>query len=201
MADNPDLLRVGASGKAYVGAVGVVAPTSIRLYDVGPPVVYTPVAYGVGWTDLGLISEDGLTEALDEDRSEWTPWGYNSPVRSQITSEATTFEFTCWETNAEVLSLRYRTPIADMVSAQNNTEVHFDQVQRTSPDMRAFGFDVIDGDNHFRYICPRAEVTERGDVDNKADDPIGYSFTVTAYPGTDGVAIRRMYLAQIDITP
>lgn len=199
MSDNPDLLRVGAAGKAYVGDVGTVAPIGIRTYAVGPPVAYTPIVFATGWADLGLISEDGLTEALDEDRQEWIPWGYLAPVRTQIQRETTTFNFTCWETNADVLSLRYRTAITDMTSASNDTEVHFDQTQRTAPDMRAFGLDVLDGDNHFRYIIPRGEVTERGDVTNKADEVIGYEFTVTAYPGSDGVSIKRMYLAQIDL--
>jgi hypothetical protein len=198
MADNPDALRVGSSGKAYVAPVGTVAPVAIQTYVVGPPAAYTAVPWGVGFADLGLISEDGLSEALDEDREEWKPWGYLAPVRTQITSETTTFEFTCWETNKHVLSLRYRTAIADMTQ-YSPKEVQFDQEQRTSPDLRAFGFDVLDGENHFRYVIPRGEITERGDVTNKADEVIGYEFTCTAYPGSDGVSIKRMYQAGITL--
>jgi len=208
MADSPDRLRVGAAGKAYVAPVGTVAPVGINTYTAGSPGTFEAIQWGTAYKDLGLISEDGLTEELDEDREEWKPWGYLAPVRTQITSETTTFNFTCWETNAHVLSLRYRLPIGDMDSAANNTEVHFDQVQRTSPDLRAFGFDIFDGTvsgapeggNHMRFIVPRGEVTERGEVTNKADEVIGYEFTVTAYPGSDGVAIKRMYKAGISLT-
>lgn len=199
MADNPDLLRIGSAGKAYVAPVGTVAPVGINTYAAGPPETFTPIVWGTGYEDLGLISEDGLTEATDEDREEFKPWGYLAPVRTQITRDEVTFQFTCWETNVHVLSLRHRVDYADMAYAANDTEVHFDQVQRTAPDIRSFGFDVLDGDNMSRFVVPRGEITDRGDITNKADEVIAYEFTVKAYPGADGISIKRMYKMSLEL--
>lgn len=200
MADNPNAARVGASGKAYVAPTTVTAPVGINTQTgTSPNFTYTPIHW-VGFFDLGLISDDGLTESLDSSREEWTPWGYLAPVRSQITKETTTFKFTCWESNINVLSLRYRSPISAFTQ-YNAKEVQLSQTQNTAPDLRAFGFDIVDGTNVFRYVIPLGEVTDVGDVTYKSNDIVGHEFTVTAHPGSDGVSIRRMMQAGLSLTP
>lgn len=196
MVDTPENLRVGAAGKGYVAPLGTVAPVAIETYVAGPPEVYTPVVWAAAWKDLGLISEEGLSEGVDEDRSEWKPWGYQQAVRTQIKKSETTFKLTCWETNAETLSLWHRTPKSEMTQ-YSPKEIHFATKQRTKPDLRAFGFDVLDGDSHFRYIVARGEVTDRGELKNSEDEVIAYEFTITAYPGADGISVQRYVKAGI----
>jgi len=199
MTDAPENARVGAAGKGYVAPLGTTVPVGIETQGgTSPNFTYTPIPWS-DFFDLGLISDDGLTESLDEDRQSWTPWGYLAPVRTQITNETTTFKITCWETNAMVLSLRYRTALTDMDEV--GREIRFNQTRSTNQDLRVFGFDVLDGDSMFRYVVPRGEVTERADVVYKEDEIVAYEFTITAYPGSDGVSIARYVKAGIDLEP
>ena len=46
---------------------------------------------------------------------------------------------------------------------------------------------------HRRIIIPYGEVTERGDISYKSDEMIGYEITISAYPSSDGVSVRRLF--------
>lgn len=182
MADAAEV-RIGYAGVAYSGAVGATAPTG--LTD----------AWGVDWTDLGLISEDGLTEGTDQDRNEIRAWGYDAPVRTQVSRKVTTFGLTFLESNADVLSLYHATPLDDMTSigTGDTQALSFVQGQNTEPDTRALGLDIIDGSRRFRFIIPRCEVTERGDITYRGDEAVGYEMTFTALLAADGTTMQRMY--------
>jgi hypothetical protein len=71
--------------------------------------------------------------------------------------------------------------------------VTFSELGKPARMQRGFGFDVIDGDYQRRIYLPLAEVTERGDITYKSDELIGYEMTVTAYPGSDGVSVKRWF--------
>lgn len=178
MATNADYARVGVTGAAFVADLGTTLPT-----DLAAP--------GTGFVDLGYMSEDGLTESRTEDRAEFTPWQETTPIRTEITGATKTFSITCWETNAAVVSLYYQTPTTDMT--ETTGVVSFDEQGRPAPDPRVFIFDVFDGDRQRRFICPRAEVTARGDIQYAAGNIVGYPLTISAYPGSDGVSIRRIF--------
>lgn len=179
MAINADLARVGVTGAAFVADVGAVAPTGLAVP-------------GVGWVDLGAISDEGLTETRGEDREEWTPWQTVTPIRTEITGATRTFQFTCWESSAAVISLYYQTQLAEMTEATGT--VTFSEGPRPAQDRRAFLFDIFDGDNQRRFYLPNAEVTERGDITYASAEIIGYPLTVVAYPdATSGNTIERSF--------
>jgi hypothetical protein len=178
MAINADLARVGVTGAGFVAPLATALPAALAVP-------------GTGWVDLGAISEEGLTETRSEDRVEFTPWQSTSPIRTEVTSTTKAFTFTCWESSAAVNSLYYQTPIASMTTATG--VVSFDEAARPVQDIRAFIFDIFDGTNQRRFILPRAEVTERGDIQYASGNMIGYPLTVTALPGTDGISIRRLF--------
>lgn len=184
MASNALLALVGATGVASTAPTGSTAPTDLD-----------PLA--VAWNDLGYISQDGMTQAVDEEQQSWTPWGALSPIRTQVTSSKKTYAITCWESNATVLGLYYKVPDADLVADGVTGLVAFAESDKPAPDRRAFCFDILDGaDNQIRIYIPLGEVTERGDVVYKSDDLVGYPMTVTAYPGPDGNSVfRTMKLA------
>lgn len=183
MTSNAQLALVGATGVWNVGLLGTTAPVGFS-------------ALGTGWKDLGYISQDGMTAAVDEERQSWTPWGGLSPIRTQVTSSTKTYAITAWESNATVLSLYHKIPEATFTPDVDGV-ISFAESDRPTPDRRAFCFDVLDGaSNQIRIYIPLGEVTERGDVVYKSDDLIGYPLTVTAYPGADGNSVfRTMKLA------
>lgn len=182
MADSGNV-RVGYSGFAYYGAVGVSEPTGLANW-------------GVGYTDLGYVTEDGLTESLDEDRTTFKAWGYNAPVRTQTKNRTSTFKLTFMETSADTLSLYYAVDLSNMTSSGSgaNQYLEFEDPNNTEPMYVALGLDVIDGDHHIRYLIPKAEITDRGDVVSKDDEVQGYEVTFTALlPDDGGAAITRRY--------
>lgn len=61
-------------------------------------------------------------------------------------------------------------------------------------DIRAWVFDILEGTNHIRFFCPKAEVTARKNPVYKTDALTEYGVTITAYPDDSGVAVQRMYL-------
>jgi hypothetical protein len=52
---------------------------------------------------------------------------------------------------------------------------------------------MIDGTKHRRYTMPMAEVTDRGSIVYKSDALTAYELTVTAYPGPDGISVKRLF--------
>lgn len=182
MATNAELARLGVTGALYVAPMGTTSPTDLA-------------AWGVGWVDLGYISDDGVVESLDEDRQDFTPWQSATPIRTEVTSATQTFSATLWESKAATVSLFYRIAEDDMTVSGTapNEIVSFNQAGKPARDLRAFGIDVIDGTYHRRIILPMAEVTERGDVSYKSDTLIGYEVTITAYPASDGISVKRLF--------
>ncbi|MGC4906551.1 hypothetical protein ACLQ2J_12595 [Streptomyces cyaneofuscatus] len=183
----PDInggVRVGYAGKAYIGAVGAVAPTTL-----------TAVPDPEDWSDLGKVTEDGLTEATNQARSEFKAWGYDSPVRTQLTSKTTTFQLAFMQSsNAQVISLFHSVPTDDMTTTGTGDAAYtsFTIGQNTQPDVRALLLDIVDGDIATRIIVPRVEVTERGNKVYKGSETINYPLTFTALTSSDGTSVRYM---------
>jgi hypothetical protein len=182
MADTNDGVRVGYAGKAYIGAVGATVPTDLTsAWDADE------------WFDLGKVSEDGLTEATDQARSEFKAWGYDAPVRTQLTSKTTTFQLTFIQTsNPHVVSLYHSVSLDDMTTTGTGDAGYtsFSTGQNTQPDVRALGLDIVDGDFHTRIIVPRCEVTERGNKVYKGDTLVSYQMTFTALTASDGTSVH-----------
>jgi hypothetical protein len=63
-----------------------------------------------------------------------------------------------------------------------------------SKDIRAVCFDLLQGTNHERIYCPQAEITARKPVVRKTDSITEYGVTITAYPNSAGVAVKRSWL-------
>lgn len=178
MATNSELARLGVTGALWVAPQGTAMPTDL---DTWPD----------GFEDLGYISDDGITESVDENTEEFTPWQSNTPIRTEITSSTKTFQCTLWESKASTVGLFYRVAQSEM--STSGEVVSFDEKGKPARDPHTFGIDVIDGTYHRRIIIPYGEVTERGDISYKSDEMIGYEITISAYPSSEGVSVRRLF--------
>ncbi|WP_455713714.1 phage tail tube protein [Streptomyces xanthochromogenes] len=174
MSLNANAVRVAITGAAYV------APPKSKL----PTDATSP--WDAAFTDIGWISDDGITESNSSDTSEIKGWQGGQTVRKVVSSSEMTFQFTAIETSKTVLELYHKG--SKVVTTTGKSVL---AVKAPGPDRRSFGFDVIDGNSHIRIVIPDGEVTETGDITYKGDEAVGYELTVTAYPAADGtVAIK-----------
>ncbi|MGW1678499.1 phage tail tube protein [Saccharopolyspora shandongensis] len=182
MTLNAELARLGVTGALLTGPVGTAAPTDLATW-------------ASGMVDLGYISDDGITESRDENSESFTPWQSNAPIRVETTSSVVTFGATLWESNFDTVSLYYRVGLEDMTQTGTGDDavVSFAEKGKPKRDLRAFGIDVIDGTYHRRIFLPYAEVTERGEITYRSNTLIGYQVTITAYPGSDGTSVLRLF--------
>jgi hypothetical protein len=171
VADN---VRVAYSGAAYVGPTTVTLPT------------LTTDPWPVGMTDLGWLDESGVTESYEEDTTEIKGWQGGTIVRRMISSSEARFAFTLIETKRDVLELYHK---GSKVVA-NGAEYRLD-IYAPRADVRTFGFDVLDGDEHMRIGVPRGEVVERGEITYLSEGAISYPVTITAYPTAGGLVAAK----------
>lgn len=176
-------VRVGYSGALYVGALGTTFP------------VNPTAAWGSGWTDVGFISEDGVSLSADLEIQEFRAWGFpTAPIRTQVTNEEFQFTVTVVETNVQTLSLWEGVPIADITSTAASSPVpQFLTITKgvaDAPDIRAFGLDVIDDTKYIRRMIPRGQVVDRGDVTYKTDELVSYPLTIKALLSSSNIAMN-----------
>lgn len=171
----PAAVRVGISGEVNVGPVGTTAPTT------------STSALNAGFTGLGLVSEDGVTEAWDDSVDNIKAWQNNMIVRALTTDSVATFQFVLIETKGKTIEAYYR---GSTISVVSSGQWKID-VKGAQSDPRAWVIDVIDGSKHYRIYIPTGEITERGEVVYSNGEPIGYDVTLTAYADANGVLFTK----------
>jgi hypothetical protein len=178
-----DLALVGSNGGAWVAPLGTAQPTDPAEAPTG------------AWLAIGAISEDGLTNGVDEDSESFTPWGLNSPFRTVVTSSVRTFAFTAWETMRPIVrSLQYRVDVADLTPDGEGVTT-FAETATQAPDRRAWLFDVYDGSTWERFFVPEGEITERSEVTYAQGEMSGYEWTISTYPDSSNNLVYHSYMA------
>lgn len=199
MGDRSLILAGVKGGGAAGSALSMFAP---------PGTVLPTAATGdgaeldVAFADGGWVSEDGLKKAVDEQVQTIGAFGTNAPVRKLVTSSETTFEIVFLESNPVALSLYHRLPLtgpdAIVVAADGSFSISEGE-PRTAEYCAVF--DLVDGPNRIRAVVPQLEVTGRQEFSISKSSPVQYGVTLTAYPGSDGVAIEWHYLVAGLATP
>ena len=187
MALDASKVRVGVTGALSLGGATAVAPTD------------AVAALGTGWTDLGYISEDGVTETRDRSSEQIRAWQNSDLLRVVVTESSMTYKCVLVETKAEVVGLYYGTT----VSADGSVVINPGE----TGGRHKFALDVIDGDAKIRVYVPAGEITEVGDQVYANGQAIGYEVTITAYPdasltgpgGRPGSAVK--FYSELDVTP
>src|SRR5690606_29744912 len=175
MALTSSNVRVAVSGGAYHAPLGTVLPTSAEE------------ALDVALSEVGYISEDGLTQAIEADLEDIRAWQNGDIVRKVQTSHDLTYQFSMLETTADTLSVYYG---ADLVDGE--LKINGEQLPH-----KVWVFDVLDGENIIRVVLPDAQVTERGEVTYTNGEAVAYEVTITAYPDATGTK-AYMYVENTD---
>jgi hypothetical protein len=166
MAKDRDNVRIygdDASG-VYVGDKGTTGPTTLA-------------APGVGFDEVGWLSEDGVDFDRSEDVAEFKGWQGGTTLRKKVTSQEDTFRFVCLEETALTMGLYYK-GVAPTTATGVDT---FAITNQAVSDERAWVVDVVDDTITKRYVIPSGEITGRATVPHKNSDLTMYEFTVTIY--------------------
>lgn len=156
-------VRVGVSGEVSVGAVGAAAPA-------------TAAAALTGFTGLGYVSEDGITETLDRSVDDIKAWQNAATVRSVVSDASVTYSFTLIETTVNVIE----TALGATVT-QSASEGTYTINAASTGGRKSFVIDVIDGANLKRIYIAEGEITELGDTVYASGEAVGYEVTLKSY--------------------
>jgi len=137
---------------------------------------------GVGFEELGWMSEDGVDEAVNQDATVYRGWQGARIVREKITTSDTTYRFQCLETNAVTMGLRYRGQVITTTTGVSKIEVK----NQTTQDDRAWVFDFVDGDVTERHVLPSGSYKMTGTIPRRNGGIAILEFTVTPQ-GEDAV--------------
>lgn len=194
---NRDLILAGVKGGGVSGAsLAMFAPAGTVLPTKA---VGTGSVLAVAFKDGGWCSEDGLKKAVDEATTTIKAFGSNAPVRKLVTSSETTFELTMLESNTTAIEVYNRLPLGSLTPDATGAFDFTEGEPRTEEIVGVF--DLVDGPNRIRAVVPIMEVTARKEFSIASANPVQYGVTLTAYPGTDGVAIHWYYVVDGLKTP
>lgn len=183
MALNADLVGVAATGAVYVAALGTSPPTNATA------------AWSTAWGELGYLNEDGVTENPTMDSEEIKAWQAGAVVRKVITGSGLDFSFTAIETNLRTLALFYPGSVVEAVAGPPAETKVTIKLPVAAP--KAFGFDVVDGTDLIRIVVPRAQISERGEVSYRNNQPISYPATISVEPDSAQVLALKYINPQL----
>lgn len=135
-----------------------------------------------GFTCLGYVSEDGLTNNNTPESDNTKAWGGDTVLTLQ-TSKEDTFGFKLLEVlNADVLKLVYGE--ANVTEASGKITI---TANNKELDHGAFVFDmVLNSSKVKRIYVPIATPTKIGEIAYKDSEAVGYDITITASPDSSG---------------
>ena len=173
MALSAENVNVGTTGAIYVGATSATAPTSAT-------------ATLTGFTDLGYVSSDGVSETRDRSTNQIRAWQNSDLVREVVTEATATFSATLLETSAATLAAYYGATVTGGVIEINPA---------STGGRKSFVIDLIDGADAIRTYIPAGEILSVGDQVYQNGEPVGYEITITAYASAAGYSFKKFYSA------
>lgn len=158
-------------GAAFCAPAGTTLPTD------------TGTALAKEFTDLGYISEDGVTNANSPSSDKAKAWGGDT-VLNFMTDKPDTFKFKLIEAlNVAVLKVVYE---EDNVTGTLEKGITV-KAGSADPQERAWVFDMIlKGGAAKRIVVPKGTLTELAEIKYADNEPVGYEVTISAVPDTDG---------------
>lgn len=163
MAKVYDNIRIygDADSGVWVAPKGTTLPTDLGALDAE-------------FTELGWLSEDGISVDRSEEATTHRAYQGGAIVRRKKTSVEDSFTFQCLEETATTLGLYYAGQAPTVADGVAKIEVK----NQTATDERAWVVDVVDGSVKKRYVVPVGTVST-GSVVHSNSEMTVYEFTVT----------------------
>lgn len=181
MAVDIDLIR------AYTD--GLVAVSDFQVVNATLPTNASD-ALDSDFTEVGAISSDGITEATEQDRTDFFIWQNNTLARRVPGQFTKTFTFAAAETSLVTVGVQF--PGSTITQTSEGLSV---AEKPPVTDIRNWVLHGIDGATRaLRLVIPRGEVTERGEVVWSGENVTVYEWTLSCYVDSNGNIAYRYYL-------
>lgn len=144
----------------------------------------------VGYTALGYISEDGLTNDNSPETSKIKAFGGDT-VLTTLTAKDDSFGFTLLEVlDSEVLKAVYNEGNVEEITVGSGDEQHTEikvTAKAEDPEEASWVVELVMKNGALkRIVIPTASITEIGTITYKDDEAVGYETTITAVPDSNG---------------
>ncbi|MCO6011414.1 hypothetical protein NE236_41340 [Actinoallomurus purpureus] len=192
-----ELIRRTIDGSVFLAPITASAITTLTDTDK------LLRALPVGYEDVGWIDDSGAVFARSVDTANATSFGAVEPTRSDITKDTTTVKIICQETKRATIGLYSGADMTGITADATTSEV--DIAKPARPAFQHYrclilGVDLTDaGELYIARFLPRVRVTDYDDqkFQSKADDPLTFGVTLTAYiDSTLGYSSRDLYGGQ-----
>lgn len=178
MANTADNVRVGTTGAIYIAATSATAPTGAT-------------ATLTGFTELGYVSADGVTETRDRSTNQIRAWQNSDLVREVVTEATATIQAVLLETSGATLAAYYGSEVDPL-----DGSIEIDPA--ATGGRKSFVIDLIDGSSAVRTYIPAGEILSVGEQVYANGEPVGYDITITAYSGASGYSMKKFYSDLVD---
>lgn len=169
--------NVSTGKPAVAGAVYVESSSTASLPTSATATI-------TGFTSLGFISEDGLTNANTFESTPIKEWG-GATVLTIDDNFADTFTFTLLESlNPDVLKEVFG---AGNVTGSALSTGYTVKVKPEQHSAKKWIFDMVMNGGVLKRVClPAAAISAVSEIAYRADEAVGYNVTLTCTPDTAG---------------
>lgn len=164
MANDADQIVVASNGTVYVAATSATAPT-------------TATNSLTGFTELGFVTEEGVTFTDSKEITDINVWQQFYPARKIVTSKASSVSFQLREWRAHNVQLAFG---GGTITGSGSNYTYVPPAAGTI-DERSMVIDWQDGSKNYRLYIPRGIVSDAVETNlvrtNSAVLPITFSVT------------------------
>lgn len=162
--------KPATGGALHVGATTATLPTSTS-------------ATLTGFTSLGYISEDGLTNSNTPESEDIKAWGGDTVLSVQTSKEDT---FSCTLIDALDINVLKEVYGSSNVSGTLAAGITIN-ANSNELSTRAWVIDMIMRDNTAkRIVIPNGKISDIGEISYQDNSAVGYEITITAMPDASG---------------
>jgi len=165
-----DLVRVAVTGQLYEAALGTAFPDP----DTAP---------GVGWTQLGLFTDDGVEHDFSEDYEEIMSW-QDGVVRVLVKSRALKLKFAALESSKAVVQTFYGETNVDGAGVGDPDTITIATVKARG--RKAYFLRLVDGDAIWQLNLAQGQVCDLESPTFSGQDAIKWGVSIQAL-GVNGV--------------
>lgn len=167
-------------GKGYASGMMLIAAAGTSL-----PATLTKAGIASWGTEVGFVSEEGMTLNLSRDKENIKDWS-KTIRRVVLTDHEESASGSCISTDADALEVLFGT--AAVTESGDTTTVKLSTGDLPEP--AAFLFVMVDGDDILAFGCEEGQLAVTDNVSFPPDAAIEWPFEITAM-GEDGMVFIK----------